>query len=109
MNETDTRLLAGEPSQPGMNRSLARCPAIGRRLVAQRVDGGIESRCVIGIQNRLHRKDLWMAAKRLHRPENHGFPADRTILFRSARAGTKPASGCDENGCSPLWFGHCTQ
>ena len=109
VDENDIRLLAGKRFQSGMNRSLACCPAICRRLVAQGVDGGIEDGRIIGIQNRLHRKDLRMAAKRLHGPENHGFPADRTILFRSSRAGTKPASGCDKDGCSPLWFGHCTQ
>jgi len=56
----------------------------------------------VGIENRLYRKYLWMAAERFHRPENNRLPADRAILLRSPRAGTKPASGCDKDGCSPL-------
>jgi hypothetical protein len=77
--------------------------------VVQFADGGIEGSGVVGIQNRLHGEDLRMAAKRFHGAENHSFPADQAILLRSTRAGTKPASGCDKDGCSPIWFRHGTR
>jgi hypothetical protein len=92
-----------------MHGSLPRRPTIRGRLVAQIADGFVEDSGVIGIQDRLHGRDLGMSAKRLHGAKNHAASADRTILFWSSRAGTKPASGCDKDGCSPLRFRHGIQ
>jgi hypothetical protein len=47
-----------------------------------------------------------MPAKRLHGAKNHGLSADLAILLRPAGTGAKPASGCDEDGCSTLRSGH---
>jgi hypothetical protein len=77
--------------------------------MAQTADRGIEYRRVLGVQNRLYRKDLGMTAEWRHRAENHGLSADRPILLWSTRAGAKAAAGCDKNGCSPLGFRHGVQ
>src|SRR6266853_1998157 len=100
VDQNDIGLLAGKRFKSGMHRGLARCAANCRRLVAQLADGIVEDSRVVGIQHRLHGEDLRMAAKWLHRPEDHGLTADRTILLRSPRTGTKPSSGCDKDGFS---------
>ena len=106
VDQNDVGLLARERLESGMHRGLARRAAIGRRRMAQAADGVVEHRGVVGIHHRLHGEHIWMAAKRLHRAEDHGLAADRAILFRSAGAGAKPAPGCDEDGCCTLGFGH---
>jgi hypothetical protein len=106
VNENDVGLLARQRFESGAHRILARGPAIGRRRVPQFADGVIEHRGVVGVQDRLHRENLWMTAKWLHRAEDHRLPADRTVLFRPTRTGAKPASGCDKDGCSPFRFRH---
>jgi hypothetical protein len=47
-----------------------------------------------------------MPAEGLHGAEDHGLSADLAILLGSPGTGAKPASGCDENGCGTLRFGH---
>ncbi len=106
VDQHDIGLLAGQRLKPGMHRGLARRTAIGRRLVAQARDGLVENRCVVGIHDRLHGKDIRVAAERFHRPEDHGLPADRTILLGASGAGAKPAPGCDEDGCCAVGSGH---
>jgi hypothetical protein len=69
-------------------------------------DGLMEHGDVIGIQNRLYGRHLGMAAKRFHGAENNALSANRTVLLRSTCAGAEAASGCDEDGCSPLSFRH---
>ena len=95
-------------SRPACTEACRVAPPLAGGCVAQGADGIVEHGGVIGIQNRLHGKDLRMAAERLHRPENHGLPADRTILLRASRTGAKPAPGCDKDGCSALRSGHWT-
>jgi hypothetical protein len=106
VDQNDVRLLTGQRFQSGAHRGLPGRAAICRGRVAQRTDGRVEHHHIIGIQNRLYGKYLWMTAKRLHGPVNHRLSADRTVLLRASRTGTKPASGCDEDGCSPLCFRH---
>ena len=72
-------------SSPACTEACRVAPPLAGGCVAQRADGLVEHRGVVGIENRLHRKDLRMPAKRLHRPEDHGLAADRAILLRSAR------------------------
>jgi hypothetical protein len=74
--------------------------------VAQAADGLVEDRSIVGIHNRLHCEYLWMAAKCLHRPVDHGLAADLSILLGAARAGAKSAPGCDKDGCGALRSGH---
>ena len=83
--------------RPAASRRHWRAAAWRRPLTAV-----VEHRGVVGIEHRLHRKDLRMAAERLHGAEDHGLPADRAVLLRSAGAGAKPAPGCDKDGCGPL-------
>ena len=66
----------------------------------------VEDGEVVGIQDRLHRRNFRMAAKRLHGAENHALPANGALLFGAAGAGTKTASGCDEDGGGPLRIRH---
>ena len=106
VDQDDVGLRARERFKAGMHRRLPRSAAVRGRLMAQTADRGIEHRDVLGVQNRLHRKDLGMTAKRLHGPENHGLSADRPILLGSTGAGAKAAAGCDKDGCSPLGFRH---
>jgi len=54
-------------------------------------------------------EDIGMAAERLHRPVDDRLAADRTVLLRSSRAGTKPTPGGDKDGCCTLRFRHLTQ
>jgi hypothetical protein len=91
-----------------MHRRLPRSTAVRGRLMTQTADRGRKYRNVLGVQNRLYRKDLGMTAERRHGPENHGLSSDRAILLWSSRAGAKAAAGCDKNGCSPLTFRHRT-
>ena len=67
---------AGERLKAGMHRSLAGRAAIGGRLMAQSGDRFVEEGGVVGIDHRLHRKDIRMPAERLHGAEDHGLPAD---------------------------------
>src|SRR3954453_12076941 len=53
--------------------------------------------------------NLRMPAEGLHGPENHALSADPAILLWSASAGTKTATGRDEDGCVSLRFRHGTQ
>ena len=63
VDQHDVRRLRGERLEAGMHRGLARRAAMRRRLVAQLADRLVEHRGVVGIEHRLHRKDLWMARK----------------------------------------------
>ena len=109
VDQDDVGIHARERFESGMHRRLPRSAAVRGRLMAQTADRGIEYRRVLGVQNRLYRKDLGMTAKWRHRAENHGLSADRPILLWSTRAGAKAAAGCDKNGCSPLGFRHGVQ
>jgi len=109
VDQNDIGFLAGQRLEPRMHRGLTRRAAIGRRLMAQARDRFVEDRGIIGVHNRLHGKDIGVAAERFHRPEDHGLSADRTVLLGPAGAGAKPAPGCDENGCCTLRFRHLTQ
>src|SRR5439155_10033903 len=89
-----------------MHRCLACCAAIGWRRMAQPADGLVEHCGIIGIHDWLYGKHIRVSAERFHRAEDYGLPADRAILLRPAGAGAEPASGCDEDGCCALRFGH---
>ena len=106
VDQDDVGLRGRQRLEAGMHRSLTRRAAIGGRLMAQARDGRVEDGGVIGIDHRLHGKDVRMPAERLHGAEDHGLPADLAILLRSTGAGAKPASGCDEDGCSALRSRH---
>jgi len=102
-------LLAGERFQSGMHGGLPGRPPGGWRMMAQRADSLTEDGGVVWIDHGLHREDSRMAAKRRHRPVDHGLAANRSILLRSPCAGTQAATGCDNDGGSPLRFRHTTQ
>ena len=104
MDEDDFRILARERFKSGMHRALPRRSAFRGRLVAQLTDRLVEHRRVVRIDDRLHSEDPRMQAKRFHGAEDHGLPANRTVLFRSPRAGTEAAPGGDKDGCSPFSF-----
>ena len=106
MDQHDVGRLARERFQPGADRGLASRAASGRRLVAHVADRLVEHRGIVGVDDRLHGKDLWMAAKRLHRPRNHGSAADGTVLLWPAGPGTKPAAGGDNDSGSPFGCRH---
>ena len=106
VDQHDVRRLACERFQSGADRRLAGCAAIGGGLVAHVADGFVEHRGIVGIDDGLHRKDLWMAAKRLHRPRNHRSAADRAVLLWPAGPGTKPAAGGDNDSGSPFRCRH---
>ena len=106
MDQHDVRRLARERFQSGADRGLPGRAAIGGGLVAHVADSLVEHRRIVGVEDRLHRKDLWMAAKRLHRPRNHGSAADRTVLLWPAGPGTKPAAGGDNDSGSPFRCRH---
>jgi hypothetical protein len=70
---TTLGLLAASASRPGMNRGLAGCAANRGRLVAQLADGIIEDAGVSrDSKPAAPAEDLRMAAKWLHRAEDHG-------------------------------------
>src|ERR1700738_3494452 len=98
--------MACEGFESRVNRRLAGCTAARGMLVAHLAHRLSEHRRVVGIENRLYRKDLRMAAKRLHRPRYHGPARDRSVLLRFSRAGAKPASGGENNGGSPFLIRH---
>ncbi len=106
MDQHDVGRLARERFQSGADRSLPGCAASGGRLVAHVADSLVEHRGIVGVEDRLHRKDLWMAAKRLHRPRNHRSAADRAVLLWPSRPGTKPAAGGDNDSGSPFRCRH---
>src|SRR4051812_24690837 len=89
-----------------MHRGLTRRAAFGGRLVVQSSDSLVEDRGVIGVHHRLHGEDVRMPTEGLHGAEDHGLSADLAILLWPPGTGAKPASGCDENGCGTLKFGH---
>jgi hypothetical protein len=76
MDENDIRLLAGERFQSGVHRGLPRRAAAGGRFMAQCADGVVEHCGVVGVEDRLHCKNLWMTTERLHGAEYDGLPAD---------------------------------
>src|SRR3954470_332853 len=89
-----------------MHRRLTRRATFSGRLIAQSSNSLVEDRGVIGVHHRLHGEDVWMPAEGLHGAEDHGLSADLAILLGPPGTGAKPASGCDENGCGTLRFGH---
>ena len=109
VDQDDIGLLAGQRLESGMHRGLARRAAIGGRLVAQPATASLNMPASSGFTTGCTANTSRMAAKRLHRAEDHGLPADHAILLRASRAGAKPASGCDKDGCSPLRSRHWTQ
>ena len=106
VDKHDVGLLAGQRFQACMYRGLPCRAAMGRRLMAQARDRLVEDRGVVGVDDRLHSKNVWMAAECFHRPVDYGLAADRTVLLGPACAGAKPAPGCDKDGCCTLRSGH---
>ncbi len=106
VDQNDVGLLARKRLKSGEHRGLARRAAIGRLCMAQPAHGVIEHRGIVGIDNRLHREQLRMAAECLHRPVDHRLAADLSILFGTSRAGAKSAPGCDKDGCGAVRSGH---
>jgi hypothetical protein len=106
VDQDDIGLGIRQRFKPGMHRGLARCAAMGRRLMPQAGSGFGEQRVVIGVHDRLHGEDIRMPAERRHGAMDHRLPADRPVLLRPARAGTKPTPGGDKDGCGSLRFGH---
>src|SRR5258708_1087636 len=89
-----------------MHRRLTRRPAARGRPVAQVAYGPIEHRGIVGVENRLYRKDLWMTAKRLHGPRNHTPAPHQAVLLRPPRTGAKAASGGNNDGGCPFFVRH---
>jgi hypothetical protein len=91
-----------------MHRLLARRATIDRRGVLERADGVIEHGDVVGVHDRLHRRNIRVPAERSHGPEYYGLATDHTVLLGSSRAGTESAPGGDEDGSGALRSGHAS-
>src|SRR5258708_13484356 len=92
-----------------MHGSLPGSGAGGGGLVAEPAYGVVEHGGVVGVQDRLHRKNLWMSEERRHGAEDHRLPTDRAILLRPAGASAESAAGGNENGCGFVRLYHGTQ
>jgi hypothetical protein len=109
VDQDNIRLLAGERLQARMHRCLTGGTASRGRSVSQAVASGVEHCGIIGMQHRLNRSNLGMAAEGRHGTEYHRLAADHPILLRSACAGAKPAASGDEDGCGALRTGRGRQ